>query len=315
MIRYLIRRTPSIVVVIFLASIVAFLLPRLAPGDPAVILAGNDADPDVIAAIRKEIGLDRPLTVQYLSWVAGLLRGDLGISLVNRRPIGELILNRAESTLELAGLAALFMVVLALILGVLGGSLKSKFGRSLLDFVSTTMVSMPAFLVGLILIVVFGVILKVLPVSGQLNMSEDFWGGLKFLLLPAISIALSHAAVIARLLQTSMLTNRGEEFVDLAVVKGASPTRITFRHVLPASLDTAIVAIGLRIGELIGGAIIIEAIFSRSGLGQLMIQSINSRDYFVVQALVIGAVLIAIVSQLISEIVVASLDPRIRLEA
>lgn len=315
MIRYLIRRLPSIAVVIFLASIVAFLLPRLAPGDPAVILAGNDADPDVIAAIRKDVGLDRPLVVQYLSWVAGIFRGDLGISLVNKRPISELILNRAESTLELAGLAALFMIILALILGVLGGSLRSKFGRALLDVVSTTMVSMPAFLVGLILIVVFGVILKVLPVSGQLNMSEDFWGGLEYLLLPAIAIALSHAAVIARLLQTSMLTNRGEEYVDLAVVKGASPTRITFRHVLPASLDTAIVAIGLRIGELIGGAIIIEAIFSRSGLGQLMIQSINTRDYFVVQALVIGAVIIAIVSQLISEIVVASLDPRIRLEA
>lgn len=315
MIRYLIRRLPSVAVVIFLASIVAFLLPRLAPGDPAVILAGSDADPDVIAAIRKDLGLDRPLIEQYLSWVSGIFQGDLGISLVNKRPISELILNRAESTLELAGLAALFMIIFALILGVLGGSLRSKFGRTVLDIVSTMMVSMPAFLVGLIFIVVFGVILKVLPVSGQLNMSEDFWGGLEYLLLPAIAIALSHAAVIARLLQTSMLTSRGEEYVDLAVVKGASPTRITFRHVLPASLDTAIVAIGLRIGELIGGAIIIEAIFSRSGLGQLMIQSINTRDYFVVQALVIGAVIIAIISQLISEIVVASLDPRIRLEA
>lgn len=315
MIRYLIRRVPSIAVVIFLASIVAFLLPRMTPGDPAVILAGGDASPEVIEAIRKDLGLDRPLVEQYLTWVSGILRGDLGISLVNKRPIAELILGRAESTLELAALAALFMIVLALILGVLGGSLRSKFGRTVLDVVSTTMVSMPAFLVGLILIVVFGVILKVLPVSGQLNMSEDFWGGLEYLLLPAIAIALSHAAVIARLLQTSMLTNRGEEFVDLAVVKGASPARITFRHVLPASLDTAVVAIGLRIGELIGGAIIIEAIFSRSGLGQLMIQSINTRDYFVVQALVIGAVIIAIASQLISEIVVASLDPRIRLEA
>lgn len=315
MIRYLVRRIPSIIVVIFLASIVAFLLPRLAPGDPAIILAGNDANPDVIAAIRKDLGLDRPLFEQYLTWITGIFRGDLGISLVNKRPIAELILSRAESTLELAALATIFMVILALALGVMGGSLKSKFGRTILDVVSTTMVSMPAFLVGLILIVVFGVIFKVLPVSGQLNMSEDFWGGLEYLLLPAISIALSHAAVIARLLQTSMLTNRGEEFVDLAVVKGASAARITFRHVLPTSLETAIVAIGLRIGELIGGAIIIEAIFSRSGLGQLMIQSISSRDYFVVQALVIGAVMIAIASQLVSEIVVASLDPRIRLEA
>lgn len=315
MIRYLIRRIPSVAVVLFLASIVAFLLPRLAPGDPAVILAGSDSNPEVIQAIREEAGLDKPLYAQYFGWVIGIFQGDLGTSYVNKRPVAELILSRAESTLELAALAAIFMVVLALILGVLGGSLRSKFGRSILDVISTAMISMPAFLVGLILIVVFGVILKVLPVSGQLNLSEDFFGGLEYLLLPAIAIALSHAAVIARLLQTAMLTNRGEEFVDLAVVKGASPARITFRHVLPASLDTAVVAIGLRIGELIGGAIIIEAIFSRSGLGQLMIQSINTRDYFVVQALVIGAVIIAIASQLISEIVVATLDPRIRLEA
>lgn len=315
MIRYLLGRIPSIVVVVFLASIVAFLLPRLAPGDPATIIAGPDATPEVIEAIRRETGLDQPLILQYLNWVAGLFRGDLGTSYVNNRPISELIVSRAESTLELAALAAFFMITLALILGVLGGSLRSRAGRTLLDIVSTAIISMPAFLVGLVFIVVFGVVLKVLPVSGELNMSEDFFGGLEYLLLPALAIALSHAAVIARLLQTSMLTNRGEEFVDLATAKGASSLRITFRHVLPASLDTAIVAIGLRIGELIGGAIIIEAIFSRSGLGQLMIQSISSRDYFVVQALVIGAVIIAILSQLISEIVVASLDPRIRLES
>lgn len=315
MIRYLLSRVPSILLVLFLASIVAFLLPRLAPGDPAAIIAGQDATPEIIEAIRQQYGLDQPLVVQYVAWIGGLLRGDLGTSYINNRPIGELILSRAESTLELAALAALFMIVLALLLGVLGGSLRSKTGRAVLDVISTAMISMPAFLVGLVLIVVFGVVLRVLPVSGELNLSEDFVGGLEYLLLPAIAIALSHAAVIARLLQTAMLTNRGEEFVDLATAKGASSARITFRHVLPASLDTAIVAIGLRIGELIGGAIIIEAIFSRSGLGQLMIQSINTRDYFVVQALVMGAVLIAILSQLISEIVVASLDPRIRLEA
>lgn len=314
MIRYLLRRIPSILVVVFLASIVAFILPRLAPGDPAVAMAGPDPTTEQIEAIRRDAGLDLPLITQYLNWISGLFRGDLGTSYIYRRPISELILGRAESTLELAGLAAVFMIVIALILGVLGGTVVSKAGRTILDIVSTAFLAMPAFLVGLILIVVFGVLLRVFPVSGQLNLSEDFFGGLRYLILPALAIALSHAAVIGRLLQTAMLTTRGEEFVDLATAKGASASRITFRHVLPASLDTAIVAIGLRFGELLGGAIIIEAIFSRSGLGQLAIQAVNSRDYFVVQALVIGAVLVAIGSQLISEIVMASVDPRIRLE-
>jgi peptide/nickel transport system permease protein len=314
MIRYIFRRIPSFVIVVALASIVAFLLPRLAPGDPAVQMAGPDATTEQVDAIRHAAGLDLPLVTQYLNWVGGIFHGDLGTSFSYHRPVSELIAASMESSFELAIFAAIIMVVLALVLGVLGGTQLRKTSRTVLDVINTAMIAMPAFLVGLILIVVFGIVLRVLPISGQVNLSENFAEGIKYLILPAIALALGQAAVIARLLQTSMLTTRGEEFVDLATAKGASPARITFRHVLPASLNTAIVALGLRIGELLGGAIVIEAIFSRSGLGQLAVQAVNSRDYFLVQALVIGAVMIAVLSQLTSELVTAAVDPRVRLD-
>ncbi|TFB51070.1 ABC transporter permease [Cryobacterium tagatosivorans] len=315
MIRYLLGRIPSILLVIFLASIVAFILPRLAPGDPAVVMAGPDPTPEQVEAVREAAGFNRPLIEQYLSWVLGLFRGDLGVSFILNRPIGELILSRVESTLQLAGLAAVFMILLGFALGILGGSRLRRGSRLALDMFNTAMLATPPFLVALVLILVFGIWLRILPVSGEVGLSENFGLGLQYLLLPAAALALTQAAVVGRLLQTSMLTTRGEEFIDLAVAKGASPARVTFRHVLPASLDAAIVSIGLRIGELLSGAIIIEAIFARNGLGQLAVQAVNNRDYFLIQTLVIGAVVIAVLSQLISEVVMASLDPRIRLES
>lgn len=314
MIRYLLRRIPSLLLTIVLASIVAFLLPRLAPGDPAVAMAGPDATTEQVDAIRKAAGLDQPLVTQYFNWVGGLFHGDLGQSYIFHRSVADLIGGRLESTLELAALAAIFMIILGFVLGILGGSKLPKWGRAALDTFNTAILSMPPFLVAIVLILIFGIALRALPVSGEVPLSLDFGRGLQYLLLPAIALALTQAAVIGRLLQTSMLTTRGEEFVDLATAKGASPARLTYRHVLPASLDAAIVAVGLRIGELISGAIIIEQIFARSGLGSLAIQAVDNRDYFVIQALIIGAVIIAVLSQVISEIVMAAVDPRVRLE-
>lgn len=315
MIRFLLRKLPSIAFVLLATSIVAFLLPRLAPGDPAQTIAGADATPEQVEVIRTGLGLDQPLVTQYISWVSGVLRGSLGMSYIFNRPVGELIGARLESTIELALLAAVFMVVIGLALGIIGGSTRSKAARLAVDLTNTILLATPAFLVGLLLILAFGVAWRVLPVSGELPLTENLGLGIQYLILPALALALTQAAVIARLLQTTMQTTSGEDFVDLAKAKGASPRRVTYRHVLRNSMGAAVVAIGLRVGELFGGAIIIEAIFARNGLGQLVVQAVNSRDYQLVQVLIMGAVLIAVLSQLITEIMLAALDPRVRLEA
>ncbi|GGA65120.1 peptide ABC transporter permease [Pseudoclavibacter endophyticus] len=315
MLRFLLKKLPAVLIVIAATSIIAFLLPRLAPGDPATALAGADATPEQIEAIRQATGLDQPLVVQYFDWIGGVFRGDLGQSYLFNTSVGELILSRLESTLELAALAAIIMIAIGLLLGTLSGSPRSRVSRSILDVINTVMLATPPFLTGLLLILVFGIYWRLLPVSGEVGLIEDPNAGIQYLILPAIALALPQAAVVARLLQTSMLNVRGEDFVDLARAKGASPRRITYRHVLRNSLGATVVVIGLRIGELLGGAIVIEAIFARNGLGQLAVASVQDRDYFVVQALILGAVVIAVAIQLFTEIILAALDPRIRLEA
>ncbi|GAB3616150.1 ABC transporter permease [Okibacterium endophyticum] len=314
MFRFLLRKLPSIAIVLVATSVIAFLLPRFAPGDPAQTIAGSDATHDQVEEIRRSLGLDQPLITQYVTWLGGVLRGNLGMSYIFNRPVSELILGRLESTVELALLASVFLVVIGLVLGITGGSAQSRGARFAVDTTNTLLLATPGFLAGLLLIVLFGVTWPILPVSGEVPLSENPGIGIQYLLLPALALGLSQAPSVSRLLQTTMRTTRGEEFVDLARAKGASPRRITYRHVLRTSLGAAVVAIGIRIGELFGGAIIIEAIFARNGLGQLAVQAVNSRDYQLIQILIMGAVLIAVLSQLVTEMILAALDPRVRLD-
>lgn len=313
MLRFLASKIPSFLVVVLACSIIAFLLPRLAPGDPAVVLAGPDATPETVSGIRRALGLDQPLWTQYLQWIGGALRGDLGQSYVLQRPVGELILDRLGSTLELALLAAIIMLAVGLGLGVLGGSPRRPFLRTVVDVFNTVFLATPPFLTGLLLILLLGFAVPVLPISGEMSLLRDPGLGIQFLILPAVALALPQAAVIARMLQTSMLGTRSEDFVDLAKAKGVPASLITRRHVIPNSLGSVVVVVGIRIGDLIAGAIVVESIFARNGLGSLAVSSVQSRDYLVVQALVLGAVVIAVVIQLLSEVALAALDPRVRL--
>lgn len=314
MLRFLLRKLPSVLLVLLVSSFIAFLLPRLAPGDPAVTLAGSEATEQQVAAIRTQMGLDQPLSIQYLDWISGAVRGDLGKSYILQRPVSELIASRFESTLELAAAAAILMILIGLGLGVAAGSPRSRWSRTVLDVTNTLALAVPPFLTGLILILLLGIVFQILPISGEVSLSENLIEGLEYLVLPALALALPQAAVLARLVQTAMLAARGEEYVDLAVAKGVPAATITRKYVLRNSLGTAVVAIGLRIGELLGGAIVIESIFARNGLGQLAVTSVSSRDYLVLQALILGAVLIAALISLLTEVMLAALDPRIRLQ-
>ncbi len=313
MLRYLVRRVPSAVLLVLAASVVAFLLPRMAPGDPAVAIAGPDAAPETLARIREQLGLDEPLLSQYLTWLGGLLRGDLGTSLTSQRPVAELIGSRLASTLELAVLAGLLMIVMGILLGVATASAARTWSRSLLDVLNSALLAAPPFLTGLLLILVLGILVPVLPISGEVSVLEDPVRGLQYLILPAVALALPQAATVGRLVAASMTVTAREDFVDLAVSKGLPRRQVIGRHILRNSMGPALVTIGLRMGELLAGAIVIEAIFARHGLGTLAVMSVQTRDYLVVQVLVVAAVAIAMVMQVLTDIGVAVLDPRIRL--
>ena len=315
MMSFLVRKVPSVMLVLFTSSILAFALPRLAPGDVAAVLAGPDPTPEAVAAIKADLGLDEPLVSQYLHWIGGVVTGDLGESYIFRRSVSSLLSDRLGSTLELAVAAILLTLLVGMTLGVLGGSARRPWVRGALDLVNGAMVAIPSFLVGLGLILVFGIMNRWLPVSGQVSVLEDPVIGIQYLILPAVALSLASAAIKARMVQTEMLRVRKEDYVDLAIGKGASPRRITFRHVLPNSLGAAVVALGLQVGNVLAGAVIVESIFARNGLGQLAVSSATSRDFPVLQVLILAAVFIAVMCQLLSEVALAALDPRIRLDA
>ncbi|MBW6422583.1 ABC transporter permease [Rhizobium sp. XQZ8] len=314
MLTFFLKKLPSVVMVAIASSVIAFVLPRLAPGDPAVALAGSDASPEQLAAVRDQLGLNGSLYEQYFHWIWNLLHGDLGRSFAMRRPVATLISSRLESTIELAALALVLMIIIGFTLGILSATLRNQTTKAALDVVNTICLATPPFLTGLLLILLLGIAFPILPVSGEMGLLRDPVKGLQYLILPAFALALPQAAVVARLLATAINSVRGEDFIDLAKAKGVPPGRLMRRHLLRNSLGPAIVAIGLRAGELLGGAIVIEAIFARNGLGQLAVSSVQNRDYLVLQALILGAVLIAVLIQLLSEITIAALDPRIRLE-
>jgi peptide/nickel transport system permease protein len=313
MLRFLLRKLPEVLMVAIASSVIAFLLPRLAPGDPAVAVAGPDATPEQLEAVRQAMGLNKPLVQQYFDWLASALAGNFGESFVMSRPVSTVILARMESTLELAGLATVLMLAIGFSLGLLAGTERSRWARAVLDVLTTVCLATPPFLTGLILILLFGILFPIFPVSGEVGLVKDPWLGLKFLLLPSLALALPQAAVIARLLSTSMQNTSSEDFVDLARAKGVPQRTIVRRHILRNSLGSAIIAAGLRIGDLLAGAIVMEAIFARNGLGSLAVYAIQNRDYNILQALILAAVLIAVAIQLLSEILLAALDPRVRL--
>lgn len=315
MISVVLRRLVASVVVLFVVSIVVFGLLHLAPGDPATVLAGADASPENVDAIRAELGLDRPPVQQYVEWVSGMVTGDLGMSYTVQRPVSELIGQRIGSTLQLTVAATVILVVLGVAMGAVMATSRSRLVRNVLDQVSTLCLALPPFVSGVILIFLFAVIWQVLPSGGDAPFLEQPGESLQRLLLPSVAMALPSAPVVARLLATEMRRASDQEYVLTALAKGASPRWVTWRHVVPNSLGPPIIEVGIRVGHMLGGAIVAEAIFARSGLGSLLIRAVTSRDYRLAQVLLMLTVAAAILAQLIAELLMARLDPRVRLGA
>lgn len=314
MIRFVVRRCLGALVVLAVASVAVFSLLQLAPGDPASLLAGADASPETIAAIRQQLGLDRPPVVQYFAWLGSLFTGDLGTSFTYHRPVAELIGQRLASTLELTLAATLLMTVLGVALGVVLATTRSTTLRRAVDGLATFLLALPPFASGIILIFLFAIVWGVLPSGGEASLVTQPESSVRRLILPAIALALPAAPVIGNLLATEMAQSRDQEFVLTARAKGASARRITWRHVVPNSLNSPLIELGIHIGNLLGGAVVAEAIFTRNGLGTLLIQAVETRDYQLAQVLLLIAIAVAIIIQLVAELIIARIDPRIRLE-
>jgi peptide/nickel transport system permease protein len=306
------RRLLSTALVLFLASIVVFGVLRLTPGSPADVLAGPDASPQTVANITDQLGLNKPLTTQYVDWLSGVVHGSFGKSYILGAPIGKLISQRLGNTLELMAAAMALSILFGGLFGLAAATARAGPVRALLAIFNTISLTIPTFITGIVLILVFAVRLRMLPAGGHISITHDPVGGLRSLVMPAVTLALPLSAVIARFLATSLRQELDREYVQAAVAKGLTRRRIFLRHLLPNALPPVITVTGIQIGQLIGGAVVVEAIFSWPGLAQLSVQALLQRDYLVVQDVLLFAVVVFVVIQIATDLAQAAIDPRTR---
>jgi peptide/nickel transport system permease protein len=310
---YILRRFIQAIPVTFLATIVIFLGLRLLPGDPALILAGQDATPETLQAIREANGLNEPLPAQYVIWLNNVVHGDFGVSFFTKTPVAQLLQQRIPATLEL-GIAGM---ILSVLIGIPTGIIAAVQSHRTPDWVVSAFnglaVAVPGFWLGILAILLFSLVLGWLPPGGRGDFFRDPIGELKFLLLPAVTLALPFAAGLSRQVKGSMLEVLGDDYVRTARAKGVAEQGIVWHHALRNAMVPVATILGLQFGRLLGGAVITESVFSWPGVGRLIRDSIGNRDYSVVQACLLLLVMVFIVINLLTDITYGVLDPRIRL--
>jgi peptide/nickel transport system permease protein len=308
----ILRRLTATIPVLLLVTAGVFALIHLTPGDPIDAMMAESVDDSVKRELRRELGLDRPLYVQYASWMGRLLQGDLGRSIRNQEPVIENVGRRIRPSLQLAGLAMAISLLVATPVGILSAARRN----SPIDRVGTSFalfgICMPNFLIALLLIFVFGVTLRWLPISGYVDPLEEPWDGLRSLALPAITLGLALAAVITRTLRSSMLEALSEDYIRTARAKGLTDGAVVRRHALRNALIPVVTVLGLQLGTLIGGAVITEYVFALPGVGRLVVDAVFARDYPLVQGVVLLIAVGFILSNLAVDLLYGWIDPRIR---
>ena len=313
MTQYILRRLLLMIPVVFLVTIGIFVIIRIAPGDPVLAYAGEDPNPETIAAVRTELGLDQPLPIQYAAWLSRAIQGDLGRSFQTHQRVLEAITERLPVTFELGTAALLISVTVALVVGTISAIKRN----SAIDLLTTSFtiagVSFPNFYLGLLLILLFAYVVPghILPPGGFTPFSTDAWDNLRRLILPAITIATASLAVNLRQVRSSLLDVFGLDYMRTARAKGLRERAVIVRHALKNALIPVVTIIGIQVGAIIEGAIITETIFFIPGVGRLAVQAIPSQDYPVVQGVVLVSALSYMLSTLAVDVLYAFLDPRI----
>ncbi len=312
MLTYFLKRLAAVIPTIFFVTIIIFCLQQLLPGDPAVILAGEDQDPQVIAYLHQKMHLDAPLPVRYGYWIAGVAHGDLGESLRIQQPVRELILQKLPVTLELAGLA----MVIALAIGIPAGIVSAVAKDSAWDYAANMLalwgLSTPNFWLGILLILLFSVSLGWLPASGYVSPFEDIRANLAAMIMPAFVLGNAIAAVLMRHTRSAMLQVLHADYVRTARAKGLAETTVVLKHALRNALTPIITLGALEFGTLLSGAVLTEQVFSIPGFGKLIVDAVFNRDYAVVQGVVLFTSSVYILLNLIADMAYFVVNPRLR---
>jgi len=298
--------------VIVIVSLLTFGLIMVLPGDPAMMMLGDQVSPTAYQAIREQLGLDRPLPIQYLDWATHALRGDFGLSLRDRLPIGVAISSHVAPTVELAALGILIALIVAVPVGIISALQPGSFIDVLATVLALSGVAVPHFFLGILLIELFAASLRLLPPSGYIPPTEDLGANVRLMVMPAVTLSTGITAVLMRHMRSSVLEVMHQEYVATARAKGLAPHVVVIGHALRNALLPVVTILGLEMGSVIGGVVVLETIFSIPGMGRLIVDSILFRDYPTVQALVLLLAVTVLVANLLADLTYGVLDPRVR---
>ncbi len=310
--RYALRRVAAFVATLFFVSVVVFVVIRILPGDPALVIMGTEGSPEAAARLRESMGLNRPIVVQYADWLTRALRGDLGMSIQYDVPVGRLIVTRLPVTLPLMTLAAAFMIVVALPLGIFAATRHRRAGDYLTMVISQLGIAVPSFWAGLLLILLFSVRLGWVQSGGFAGWDDGVWPALRSLLLPALALGFFQAAVLIRATRSAVLDVLREDYVRTARAKGVREALVVVKHTFRNAMIPVVTVAGLQLGQLIAGSIILESVFALPGLGRLALNAITARDLPVVQGVTLFVASCIVFINFAVDLAYAVLDPRIR---
>jgi len=312
MLRHILTRLILMIPVIFFITVMVFTIMHLIPGDPAYVMLGEEASPKAVEMLRKQLGLDRSIPVQYMAWMKAALKGDLGRSIRNNEKILDAILDRLPVTAYLAISAVVFSILIALPTGIIAGVRP----KSMMDVVATVLamggIAMPSFWLGILLIFFFAFKLEWLPIMGYVSPLEDFWDSIRHIILPAVTLGASMAATNTRFIRSSMLDVMNKEYITTARSKGLRETGVIRKHALKNALIPVVTMLGLQMAMLFGGALIVETIFAIPGLGRLIVNAVFTRDFPMVQGVVLFMAVFVLTANFTVDILYSFLDPRIR---
>ena len=309
---YLVRRLLATIPVMGVVAVIVFLLLHLAPGDPATLIAGDFATAEDIARIGKQLGLDRPLPIQFVGWVGQILQGELGTSIFSQLPVSRLIRQRLEPTLVLSVTTLVIAVVLAVPVGVLAAWRARTWVDRVVMGLSVCGLSVPVFVLGYLLIYFFAIRLGWLPVQGYVSLAQGLWPCLRTIVLPSLALGSIYMALIARITRASLLEVLEEDYVRTAHAKGLSTLTVVVTHALRNASIPIVTIIGVGLTLLIGGVVITESVFAIPGIGRLTVDAILRRDYPIIQAVILLSSGVYVMVNLVIDLVYTVLDPRIR---
>jgi peptide/nickel transport system permease protein len=311
--QYLLLRIAQLVPALFLASIAIWALIYLLPGDPAIAILGPNATPEQLQALREQLGLNQPAPLQYLGWLGRVVRGDFGISYQTGLPVLQLIGLRAIATVQLGTMAFVVSMLVGVTLGVIAAARPTSLAARLVGAYNSLTLALPSFWLGLLLILLFGVWLKILPpASGFIPIWLDPLGTLRVSILPIATLASYTSGIVARFVRAAMLDVLGADYVRTARAKGVAEPRVVWRHALRNALLPTVTVLGLQFGAFIGGAVVTEGVFNYPGLGSLVLSSVVSRDYTVLQGAILLIVAAFTLVNLGVDLLYAVLDPRVQ---